>query len=361
MPPLPARGNSTRLRDLLPRRFRSVLRAIRTSAASHGPAISHRDRVTGLAHARSIDPTARLTILDASQAPDSRIELGHNVFIGRQVELTAASGGTVRIDDDTSIQDGSILFGDIEIGAHCLFGKDCFVASRGHHFRDRPSWLIRDQDNFMLSQPVISGPANKTKVRIEEDCWIAQSVVVSPGIYIGRGAIIGANTVVTSDVAPYEIHGGVPNRKLGVRLDFSPPTAIDAHDDAAIPYFYRGFRLSQDALAHSRKSNVVEGRSKACILLARARAPRIKLAGTSFEQRHGLRLQFRINGEICADRILPPGPFEIFLEAQSAMQSASPAQTPSCLRNMTSVEITAEPPIEGGLYGIRTAELVSVA
>ncbi|MGH6975574.1 MAG: acyltransferase, partial [Stellaceae bacterium] len=245
------------VRSLIPPRWRPVLRRIALAALARAPAISHRDRIIGLDRAPAIDPTARLTVLDADRAPSSRIELGDNVFLGRQVELTAARGGSIRIDDDTSIQDASIVFGNIRIGAHCLFGKYCFVASGGHSFRSRPEWLIRDQDRLTMSQLPSPAENEKSLVRIEDDCWIAQSVVISPGIYIGRGAVIGANAVVTRDVGPYEIHGGTPNRMLGGRLAFQPPRAIEVGDDGAIPYFYRGFRLGQEALRRSRVRGVV--------------------------------------------------------------------------------------------------------
>ena len=47
-------------------------------------------------------------------------------------------------------------------------------------------------------------------VKIEDDCWIAANTVILAGVTIGRGSVIAAGSVVTKDVPPYSIVGGVP-------------------------------------------------------------------------------------------------------------------------------------------------------
>ena len=54
---------------------------------------------------------------------------------------------------------------------------------------------------------------------IGNDVWIGQNAVVLPGVHIGDGAIIGANSVVGSDVAPYVIVAGNPARTIRKRFD----------------------------------------------------------------------------------------------------------------------------------------------
>lgn len=54
---------------------------------------------------------------------------------------------------------------------------------------------------------------------IEDDVWIGQGAILMSGIRVGRGSIIAAGAVVTDDVPAYEIHGGVPARKLRDRFD----------------------------------------------------------------------------------------------------------------------------------------------
>lgn len=54
---------------------------------------------------------------------------------------------------------------------------------------------------------------------IGNDVWIGQNAVILPGVHIGDGAIIGANSVVASDVPPYTIVAGNPAREIRKRFD----------------------------------------------------------------------------------------------------------------------------------------------
>lgn len=58
-----------------------------------------------------------------------------------------------------------------------------------------------------------------TAVEIGNDCWIGQRAVICGGIKINDGAIVYAGAVVTKDVPPYAIVGGVPAKILGYRYD----------------------------------------------------------------------------------------------------------------------------------------------
>lgn len=57
------------------------------------------------------------------------------------------------------------------------------------------------------------------QVTVGHDVWIGHGAVIMPGVAVGTGAVIGANAVVTKDVAPYEIVGGVPARRIRMRFD----------------------------------------------------------------------------------------------------------------------------------------------
>ena len=54
-------------------------------------------------------------------------------------------------------------------------------------------------------------------IRIEDDVWLGAMVMVMPGVTIGKHAIAAANAVITRDVAPWSIVGGVPARVIGTR------------------------------------------------------------------------------------------------------------------------------------------------
>ncbi len=57
------------------------------------------------------------------------------------------------------------------------------------------------------------------RVVIGNDVWIGHGAVITPGIRIGHGAVIGANAVVTKDVPPYHVVGGVPAHFIRKRFD----------------------------------------------------------------------------------------------------------------------------------------------
>lgn len=56
--------------------------------------------------------------------------------------------------------------------------------------------------------------SKKGKIVIEKDAWIGTGAVILPEIKVGEGAVVGANSVVTKDVPPYTIVGGVPAKKI---------------------------------------------------------------------------------------------------------------------------------------------------
>ncbi len=262
---------------MLKRALKSVLRRGYLLGRDAGlPALSHPSLVQGLEQAQ-VSAGARLSVEDATNA--IRIRLGRDVFIAEGVQLTAASGGTITLGDDTSLQQDCLLGGDVRVGAHCLFGKYVFVSSTTHRFRDHPAWLIRDQDRAIHRDPAGGVTPRSRRVVIEDDCWIGQGVVINPGVTIGRGAIIGANSVVTRDVPPYAIAGGIPARIIGQRLAFAPPLVLDAGADDHLPYLYRGFDLSQQTLSASRARGVVTSDGDACLVLAGG--ARLHLAGHS--------------------------------------------------------------------------------
>ena len=57
------------------------------------------------------------------------------------------------------------------------------------------------------------------KVETGHDVWIGHNAIVMGGVTLGNGAVVAAGAVVTHDVAPYEIVGGVPARHMGWRYD----------------------------------------------------------------------------------------------------------------------------------------------
>lgn len=60
---------------------------------------------------------------------------------------------------------------------------------------------------------------NKGDIIIDNDVWIGYEAVIMPGVHVGNGVIIGTRAVVTKDVEPYTIVGGIPAKPIRKRFD----------------------------------------------------------------------------------------------------------------------------------------------
>lgn len=87
--------------------------------------------------------------------------------------------------------------GGISIGEHCFFGPDLAIYTALHP-------LIAEERNKGLEKAL--------PVVIEDDVWIGGRVTILPGVHIGKGAVIGAGSVVTKDIPPFTLAYGNPAR-----------------------------------------------------------------------------------------------------------------------------------------------------
>ena len=170
--------------------------------------------------------------------PGSHVVLDDDVYVGGFAELGPT--GIIHIGHRTSLQERTVILGEVWFGSYCVVAPNVFVSSGRHHFSDVPYLLIRDQDASA------AGIFPQNRVVVGDDCWLGINVVIMPGVTVGRGAIVGANSVVTKDVGPYEIVAGSPARTIGRRLSFVPPAAVDWESEHCLPYFYAGFRQAID-------------------------------------------------------------------------------------------------------------------
>lgn len=108
------------------------------------------------------------------------------------------------------------------IGKYCCIGPDCKIGLGKH-----PSSI------FVSSHPIFFSMLKQAQITfvdqsyfkefeeitIENDVWIGANVIVMDGVKIGNGAIVGAGSVVTKDVPPYAIVGGVPANIIKYRFN----------------------------------------------------------------------------------------------------------------------------------------------
>lgn len=94
--------------------------------------------------------------------------------------------------------------GYIEIGNNVMMSPRVSIYSENHVFSD-------------TSIPMIEQGVSRSFVKIEDDCWIAANTVILAGVTIGRGSVIAAGSVVTKDIPPFSIVGGVPAKVIKSR------------------------------------------------------------------------------------------------------------------------------------------------
>jgi len=129
------------------------------------------------------------------------------------------------------------------------------MSSGSHHFEEQPADLIRNQDQQFIANK--GWAAHSKPIRIEEDVWIGCGSFIQQSVTIGRGAIIGAGSVVLKNVPPYAICVGAPIRHVRQRLNFAPRPELYADRMEDRPYFYRGFfQLAADT-AESLRCNAL--------------------------------------------------------------------------------------------------------
>ena len=138
------------------------------------------------------------------------IELGDHISLMARSYVYAHNGGFVRIGNwvsvNTNVQIGAADSGEIIIGNDAIIGPNVVIRASNHVY-DRVDIPIREQGH--------SGG----KIVIEDDVWIASNAVVLPDVVIGKGAVVAAGAVVTSDVPPYKIVGGVPAKIIANRKE----------------------------------------------------------------------------------------------------------------------------------------------
>ncbi len=146
-----------------------------------------------------------------SAGSDINVEKGAVFGSGNGISLGSRSGIGVNAD----------IHGTVTIGDDVMMGPHCTILSRNHEFEDTSTPM--NQQGFAHDEPIV----------IEDDVWIGANVTITSGVRIGRGSVIAAGAVVSRDIPPYSIAGGVPAkviRKRGQRTDPSTPATASGMD-----------------------------------------------------------------------------------------------------------------------------------
>ena len=135
---------------------------------------------------------------------EGRLEIGAHTVLEPHVWLTAPGSARIRIGSGTFLNIAVMVaaLDLVEIGDHCMFANGCFVSDANHRFddRDRPvPW---------------QGFTSRGPTRVGDNVWCGAGVVITSGVTVGERAVIGANSVVTTDIPPFSVAAGAPARVL---------------------------------------------------------------------------------------------------------------------------------------------------
>lgn len=122
--------------------------------------------------------------------------------------------GTYGYPEVLSWNEGSIL----RIGRYCSISAHVVIMLGGEH---RVDWVSMYPFSI-LSEGATGMPVNsrtKGDVILGNDVWVGEGALILSGVSIGDGAVVGARSVVTRDVAPYAIVGGIPAKYIRSRFD----------------------------------------------------------------------------------------------------------------------------------------------
>lgn len=132
-----------------------------------------------------------------------KMSIGKHLLLHGNVQLRSF-GEEMVLGDNVEINRNSLILSNVKIGNDVLIGPNTVLVGSQHVFSDKET-PIRNQGGLCDG------------IEIGDDVWIGANVTVVDGVKIDNGSIIGAGSVVTKDVPPFEIWAGNPARFIRKR------------------------------------------------------------------------------------------------------------------------------------------------
>jgi len=144
-------------------------------------------------------------LIDAKGSNNRGIEIGDGVFVGRN-SILSCKNGDITLEDGVNIGFNCEVFSgsSVTIGRNSLLAGYCYVIGGGHEFEN-------------VDRPVQEQKGISKGVTIGEYVWLGAGTMVLDGVRIGSQTVVGAGSVVTSDLPPRSVVAGTPARVLRPR------------------------------------------------------------------------------------------------------------------------------------------------
>jgi acetyltransferase-like isoleucine patch superfamily enzyme len=154
----------------------------------------------------------------------SGIEIGQNTIIMHHAVLhvynfRSLPHAGIRIGRDSLIGEYSVIRGQggVQIGDRVYTSPFTQIIAVNHRFDDPNTPFV---DQGITAQGIV----------IEDDVWIGAGAIITDGIHLGKGSVVAAGAVVTRDVPPHTLVGGVPARVLReITAENSRPSEVPVH------------------------------------------------------------------------------------------------------------------------------------
>lgn len=157
------------------------------------------------------------------------IKLGHGVYLDEGVYLHACPQG-IEIGDNTIVMHGAVLHvynfrnmpqSHIKIGSDSLVGEYSVIRGQGgvtigdRVYTSPFTQIIAVNHVFDdPNRPFVEQGITAEGIVIEDDVWLGAGAIITDGVRVGKGAVVAAGAVVTKDVPPHTVVGGVPAKVI---------------------------------------------------------------------------------------------------------------------------------------------------
>ena len=114
---------------------------------------------------------------------------------------TFGSGSNIEIGSNSGLGKNCMVNGPVRIGKYVMIGPDVMLIARRHRVENTDLPMALQGDEIC-------------SIEIEDDVWIGARVVILAGVKVGKGAIVGAGSIVTKNVPEFSIVGGNPAKLI---------------------------------------------------------------------------------------------------------------------------------------------------